>query len=67
MLTVAAAGLHTEKVSDLVKDIPGNDVIKAIEETHNLKRQCVFLQQQLVEKDRRIKILETMVRVKGID
>ena len=67
MLTVAVAGLHTEKVSDLVKDIPGNDVIKAIEETQNLKRQCVFLQQQLVEKDRRIKILETMVRVKGID
>lgn len=53
--------MNTEKVSDMVKDIPGDDDIKSIEENQNLMRRWVFLQQQLEEKDRRIKMLETLV------
>ena len=44
-----------------MKDIPGNVANKAVEENQDLKRQLVFLQQQLVEKDRRIKKLESLV------
>eukprot|EP00092_Neocalanus_flemingeri_P000193 GFUD01000207.1.p1 GENE.GFUD01000207.1~~GFUD01000207.1.p1 ORF type:complete len:1065 (+),score=218.08 GFUD01000207.1:175-3369(+) len=59
--TATDDSLRIVKDREIVKDIPGNVAIKAVEENQDLKRQLVFLQQQLVEKDRRINILETLV------
>eukprot|EP00090_Calanus_glacialis_P029408 TRINITY_DN4719_c1_g1_i1.p1 TRINITY_DN4719_c1_g1~~TRINITY_DN4719_c1_g1_i1.p1 ORF type:complete len:1044 (-),score=228.11 TRINITY_DN4719_c1_g1_i1:16-3147(-) len=61
LTSTAANVLNAEKSSDTMKDIPGNVANKAVEENQDLKRQLVFLQQQLVEKDRRIKKLESLV------
>ena len=48
--------------SDAAADL---NTVKAVEENQDLKRQLVFLQQQIAEKDTRIKKLETMVAGKG--
>lgn len=50
-----------EKSAEALKDVSSNPLNKAVEENQDLKRQLVFLQQQIVEKDRRIKKLESMV------
>jgi hypothetical protein len=47
--------------SDTKSNIADHGANKAVEENQDLKRQLVFLQQQLVEKDRRIKKLESLV------
>ena len=51
-----------ETPSEAKKKVPDSSATnKAVEENQDLKRQVVFLQQQLVEKDRRIKKLESLV------
>ena len=54
---------HTmETASDEKRKVEDNSATnRAVEENQDLKRQLVFLQQQLVEKDRRIKKLESLV------
>jgi len=61
LTSTAVNCLNMETASEVIKDIPGNAANKAVEENQDLKRQLVFLQQQLVEKDRRIKKLESLV------
>ena len=51
-----------ENPSEAKKKVPDSSATnKAVEENQDLKRQVVFLQQQLVEKDRRIRKLESLV------
>jgi len=61
ILSTPENGLNIDTVSETKKNIPDNATNKAVEENQDLKRQLVFLQQQLVEKDRRIKKLESLV------
>jgi len=61
ILATGDSGNNLETASDTKSNIPDNGANKAVEENQDLKRQLVFLQQQLVEKDRRIKKLESLV------
>jgi len=58
LVTAEAEVLPSAAKADLNTD-------EAEEENQDLKRQLVFLHQQIAEKDRRIKILETMVDGRG--
>ena len=58
----AAAGQDTiEDFSDPVRDISDTAVRKTVEENQDLRRQVVFLQQTVEERDRRIRALESLL------
>jgi len=62
ILATPEHGQNIETPSEAKKKVPDSSATnKAVEENQDLKRQVVFLQQQLVEKDRRIKKLESLV------
>jgi len=49
--------------NDCVKDITNNAIRKTLEENEDLKRQNILLEQQLGEKERRIKALERLLLI----
>jgi thiamine biosynthesis protein ThiC len=58
----AAAGQDTlEDFTDPVRDISDSAVRKTVEENQDLRRQVVFLQQTVEERDRRIRALENLL------
>merc|ERR1719266_2465283 len=58
----AAAGQDTiEDFNDPVRDISDSAVRKTVEENQDLRRQVVFLQQTVEERDRRIRALESLL------
>merc|ERR1719220_1440946 len=58
----AAAGQDTiEDFTDPVRDISDSAVRKTVEENQDLRRQVVFLQQTVDERDRRIRALESLL------
>merc|ERR1719278_1623001 len=58
----AAAGQDTlEDFTDPVRDISDSAVRKTVEENQDLRRQVVFLQQTVEERDRRIRALESLL------
>ena len=59
IVSMGAADHGPEKAND--REMFANDDRKTVEENQDLQRQLVFLQQQLKEKDRRIKCLEDQV------
>jgi len=62
ILATPETGHTMETASEEKRKVEDNRATnRAVEENQDLKRQLVFLQQQLVEKDRRIKKLESLV------
>merc|ERR1719278_545575 len=60
----AAAGLNQDTIEDFtdpVRDISDSAVRKTVEENQDLRRQVVFLQQTVDERDRRIRALESLL------
>merc|ERR1719361_653947 len=60
----AAAGLNQDTIEDFtdpVRDISDSAVRKTVEENQDLRRQVVFLQQTVDERDRRICALESLL------
>jgi len=58
----AAAGQDTiEDFNDPMRDISDSAVRKTVEENQDLRRQVVFLQQTVDERDRRIRALESLL------
>merc|ERR1719150_733377 len=59
---IRAAGQDTiEDFTDPVRDISDSAVRKTVEENQDLRRQVVFLQQTVDERDRRIRALESLL------
>ena len=56
---------NQENYSDSVRDITDAAIRKTVEENEDLKRQIILLQQQLLEKDRRMKVLENLLLGEG--
>ena len=56
---------YKENYCDSVTDMADTAIRKTIEENEDLKRQIIFLQQQLEEKDRRTKVLENILLAEG--
>lgn len=50
-----------EEESECVKDITNKAIRQTVEENEDLKRQNILLEQQLEEKERRIKALERLL------